>query len=149
VVIRSGPKGTGCAMAGGVAAKRSRWVLRDLLWGGDGRPNGEWRCAYLGKNYTGDMQIWQDVPDPGMTSYHRGHTAEGILASAFVVTSIERRNEAIERPLGWYRTKDGRWETTIPVPTRGEYLTRAPVVGGRTKVRLMLQVRAPFVVWVR
>ena len=99
--------------------------------------------------YSEDLLVWKKLPHPRMTSYHREPTKAGFVASAFYVTSIEKPRAKVARPDRWFRANNGAWERS-QLPTRGEYLVRAPRVGNEwTDLRLLLSVVAPYVVWLR
>ncbi len=100
--------------------------------------------------YSEDLLVWKRLPHPKMTSYHRGPTKAGFVASAFHVTSIEvPETVSIERPKNWFRANGNSWEHGI-VPTRGEYLVRRPIEKREgMKVRLLMSVTYPYVVWLR
>ena len=85
-----------------------------------------------------------------MVSYHRGAQRNGVVASAFVVRSIDMPEDArVERPNRWFVAGEGKW-TTSRLPTRGEYLVHKPnLCDSGKRVQLLLQLRAPFIVWVR
>jgi hypothetical protein len=108
------------------------------------------RDVHWASEYTRDLTKWEPLPSKRMTSYHRGPNSRGITSCAFVVEAIEAPDDlAVARPSSWFRAADGAWESG-PVPTRGQYLVRmpAPEPGGRT-VRVVLYLKAPFVVWLR
>ena len=98
-----------------------------------------------------DLDSWTPMPCPRMTSYHRGPRKNGLVASAFIITSIEvPPSERVERPRQWFRAQHGCWEEESTVPTRGEYLIRKPTATERGPlVQAVLTVQRPFVVWVR
>jgi hypothetical protein len=101
--------------------------------------------------YSEDLATWKRLPSKRMTSYHRGATKDGLVASAFVTTWIDAPPRTrVARPREWFRAADGRWELEATVPTRGQYLVRRPSVTEHgSEVRVLLTVDAPFVVWVR
>lgn len=100
--------------------------------------------------YSEDLLVWRKLPHPRMTSYHRGPTKAGFVASAFYVTAIEKPDTKIKRPQSWFRANGNEWERTS-VPTRGEYLVRRPALTKErgTDLRLLLSVTFPYVVWLR
>lgn len=100
--------------------------------------------------YSEDLVIWQRLPHPRMSSYHRGPTKHGFVASAFYVTGIEATDAIhVDRPTTWFRAQDQSW-TRGRVPTRGEYLVKKPATTEKgARVRLTLSVAYPYVVWLR
>lgn len=112
------------------------------------RPEGQ---VVWAREYSEDLVVWKAVPHPRMTSYHRAATKDGLVASAFVVSGVEQPREwRVERPRNWYRAGDATWETASTVPTRGQYLIKAPTPSpDGAEVRVVLSVAAPFVVWLR
>ena len=111
------------------------------------RSNGDVRWL---SEYSDDLLVWKPLPHPKMTSYHRGPTKGGFVASAFHVTAIEVPEETtIERPKTWFRANGASWEQGV-VPTRGEYLVKRPTEKREgMRVRLVLSVTYPYVVWLR
>lgn len=100
--------------------------------------------------FSDDLLVWKPLPHPRMTSYHRGPTKGGYVASAFVVTQIDVPDSiAIKRPDHWFRANGPTWEHST-VPTRGEYLVKRPPTSSEgTRLRMTLTVTHPFVVWLR
>lgn len=100
--------------------------------------------------FSADLRSWQPAP-PHLTSYHyRPDRSTAPLASAFVVREIQAPEELrVARPLKWFRAAEGRWENSR-VPTRGQYLVETPKdAPGGQRVRILLALADPFVVWVR
>jgi hypothetical protein len=97
-----------------------------------------------------DLLTWAPMPTD-MTNYHRPPNSKGSSASAFVVDEIEvPEGVRVTPPSRWFNATEGRWEETRRLPTRGEYLVGAPEEASKgRRVRLVLRLREPFVVWVR
>jgi hypothetical protein len=100
--------------------------------------------------YSFDLVRWQELPNPRMVSYQRGPRSNGVVASGFWVRAIEAPVDMkVDRSCTWFRTERKEWAATA-LPTRGEYLVRRPYVSSSgIKVRLLLHLSDPFVVWVR
>lgn len=101
--------------------------------------------------YSADLMTWKPLPHPRMTSYHRGLTKGGFVASGFFVTSIEvPETMRIKRPETWFRANGNTWEQGV-VPTRGEYLVQRPRIEPEAgmRLRVLLSITYPYVVWLR
>jgi hypothetical protein len=103
---------------------------------------------YWATEWSADQQRWQPLP-VRVTNYHRP-ARNGILASAFIVKDIAVPEDlVIRRPSVWLAVNPREWRPTT-VPTRGEYLVRhVEQVQAGSRVRLVLTVADPFVVWIR
>lgn len=100
--------------------------------------------------YSSDLVSWVPLPSPRMSSYHRGRNSWGVVASAFMVTELrEVENARVARPKNWFRAQDCSWANSF-VPTRGQYLVREPrFTPEGQRLRVLMTVADPFVVWLR
>lgn len=100
--------------------------------------------------YSLDLTRWDLLPHSTMVSYQRGPRSSGVVASGFWVRAVEAPVDMkVDRPCSWFRTDRTEW-SAARLPTRGEYLVQRPCVSSSgTKVRLLLHLTDPFVVWVR
>jgi hypothetical protein len=98
------------------------------------------------KEYSEDLVSWRPMPHR-MTSFHNPRGAG--IASAFVVNEVAAPEARVARPTRWFRAANHAWEESR-VPTRGQYLVEHPAESTKgQRVRLVLTLGDPFVVWVR
>lgn len=100
--------------------------------------------------YSEDLVTWKKLPSKKMTSYHRAPSKSGVVASAFLVTRVSAPPEMrVARPRHWFSAKHSVWYDGA-LPTRGEYLVgQPPPLSSGTRVRVLLELKHPFVVWLR
>lgn len=103
---------------------------------------------YWVKEYSKDLINWEKVPDR-MTSYQKFPKGNSPVASAFLVYDIINGGFEVEKPKTWFMAKEERWENEINIPTRGEFLIYYPLRGKGRKVKIILKIKDPFVVYLR
>lgn len=103
---------------------------------------------YWAREYSKDLVSWIKVPD-NMTSYQKFPKNNNPVASAFIVYDILDGGFEIERPKTWFMVRDDKWENEQYIPTRGEFLIHYPLRGAGRKVRAILKIKDPFIVWLR
>jgi hypothetical protein len=107
--------------------------------------------AIWASDFSADGKLWEKVACDKMTSYHRRHTAAGILASAFYVVGIDYfADRMVSTPSKWFRTNDETWRNAS-LPSRGQFLTILPEGfsdSGR-RLRVVMRIKSPYVVLIR
>lgn len=103
---------------------------------------------YWVKEFSIDLNTWDRVPDK-MASYQKFPKNDGPIASAFIVIDIKDGGFEVERPKTWFMSGCGKWENKQTIPTRGEYLIHYPEAGKGRKVKIVLKIVHPFIVYLR